>query len=395
MHPYSGSPSSGMSFRPYYLAKNFNKLGYDTTVISSLNHHLSSFSGVDSGLNKIEGVDYYLVPTQKYKGNGLGRIINMLGFGFNLFKRSFRYFAKTKKPDVIIASTAHPFHTLAAKYFANKYNAKFILEVRDIWPLSLNQLAGVPKFHPLSILVYLFQKFGYKNCDHCVSLLNNAGNYFIKQGLKENSFTCIPNGVELIDSDEDVVMSQLSSIIDLSKQYETVIGYTGAIGIPNNMLPLIKAAANLEKHKIGIFLFGEGIEKNSLQTYCKENNLQNVTFFGHVAKSHIRSVISVCDAMFINAKPKSIYKYGISPNKIFDYMLENKMVFNGINSPSNPLSLAGNEILFKSNDHEDLANKIIQFSLNKESFKVDSKAIVEKNYSYIYLAQKYSELFKK
>ena len=286
VHPYAGSPKYGMSFRPYYLAKHFNKLGNKTTIVSSQYHHLCSLPVSQSGLQSIEGVDYFLQKVCRYEGNGFKRLKNMLGFGFGLFTKDFRDFSVQNKPDIIIASTAHPFHLLAAKFYSVKYKAKLVLEVRDIWPLSLIELIGISKYHPLSILINLFQRFGYKNCDHCVSLLANSEGFFLKQGLKHQSFSYIPNGLELDEkdspneSDQDLVMK----LNEATLGFKTVIGYTGALGIPNNLMPLIEAAKYLNGHKIAILLVGDGIQKNALENRVRELDLDNVIFFGKVSK---------------------------------------------------------------------------------------------------------------
>lgn len=400
IHPYAGSPKFGMSFRPYYMAKNFNLLGNKCTIISSTHHHLSTFSKQDEGKQKVEGVDFYLIPTKSYIGNGINRLINMVGFGLSLFKSSFRAFANEDRPNVIIASTAHPFHFIAANYYAKKYNAKLILEVRDIWPLSLQELVGISKLHPLSLLINIFQKFAYRNCDHCVSLLENAEEYFQSQGLKEGKFTCIPNGIEIESEIKEKsalnIQPRINEIKKSIADFNTVLGYTGAVGIPNNLEPLILAAKKLENYNIAILIVGNGIEKKRLESLCTNKNIVNVFFFDSVPKNLVSEIISMCDAMFINAQPKDIYKYGISPNKIFDYMSLNKPIFNGIEAPENPMAKAGCEILFKGNSSVDLAEKILNFHNDKNKWNIiNTEKFVIDNYSYQALSKEYSLLFSK
>lgn len=396
IHPYAGSPKHGMSYRPYYLAKHFNELGHNTTVISSLYHHLCFIPGVKPGLMDVEGVDYFFQKVVSYQGNGLKRVLNMLSFGCGLFSRSFREFSKSQKPDIIIASTAHPFHLLAAKYYAKKYGAKLILEVRDIWPLSLQELVGISKYHPLSIIINIFQKYGYKHCDHCVSLLANAEQFFLEEGLKKDCFTYIPNGVELTHEQvcEKVPEVFAINLKNALKDFDTVIGYTGALGIPNNLMPLIDAAAHLKKHRIAILLVGDGIQKCELEDRVNELNLNNVIFFGKVPKNFVTYVIKECDALFINAIPKNLYKFGMSPNKVFDYMMHDKIVFNGIDSPGNPLEESNCEIRFTANDPLVLSQKILHFHNNKEAYEVSSSEFVKKKYSYKHLSEKYISLLK-
>lgn len=396
IHPYAGSPKYGMSFRPYYLAKNFDKMGHKTTVISSKNHHLSAFPVEKSGYVDVEEIAFYLVDTLSYQGNGIKRLFNMLSFGINLFSRKFRAFSKTNKPDIIIASTAHPFHIFAAKYYAKKYKAKLILEVRDIWPLSLQELVGISKYHPLSLMINFCQRYAYKHCDHCVSLLENSESFFIKEGLKLESFTCISNGIELCDNSSPKNEQLLRTLESEIKTFDTVIGYTGAIGIPNNLLPLIEASKKLKEHNIGVLLVGDGIEKQKLMTIAKEDNIDNVIFFGKVSKDQIEYIIPFCDAMFINAQPKELYKFGISPNKIFDYMMHNKLIFNGIDSPNNPMEKAGCEVKFDANSATDIASKIINYHNNsKDNKTINSASFVQQEYTYEKLASKYLDLFKR
>lgn len=380
-----------MSFRPYFLSKAFNEKGHNVVVVSSLNHHLSRFDDKAEGMNEIEDVGFYLVKNNSYTGNGLGRLKNMLGFGVKMFGTRFRKFANLNIPDVIIASTAHPFHVFASYYYAKKYNAKFILEVRDLWPMSLIELVGVSKNHPLIKLISLAQKFGYRNCHKCVSLLSNSKEYLESEGLGAGKFAYIPNGIETKSSSNssDSAFEGFDIAAKFTQQFNTVIGYTGAVGIPNNMFPLIKAAERLQKDSCGVLIVGDGIEKQKLSSYCQKHNVNNVLFLDPVRKDHVSKMISLCDAMFLNAPPKKIYKYGISPNKAFDYMNENKVVFNGIDAPGNPLQVAGAEILFDGSCDIDLANKIKSFANSKERPIIDTKQYVEHNHSYSVLAQRY------
>lgn len=394
VHPYAGSPSKGMSFRPYYLAKNLNLKGVKTKVISSSYHHLCDYSELTEGEHDIEGVPYYLIHTRKYKGNGIARLINMLHFSLSLFNSKFKKFAKLNKPDVIIASTAHPFHILAAKYYAKKYKAKLILEVRDIWPLSLQELVGLSKFHPLCVLINIFQRYAYRNCDFCVSLLENAEEFFISQGLKAKSFRCIPNGIELNDNMlTKKYMLEVAHIKEVTCNFDTVIGYTGAMGVPNNLDPLINAAKDLAQYSICFLLVGDGTEKKRLQAICKMKNIDNIFFCESIPKKQIASVISFCDAMFINSQHKDIYKFGISPNKIFDYMLLDKPIFNGIDSPNNPMEKSKSEIRFLGNSSIDLKDKVLNFHKNKSSYLVNSSSYIKEEFTYSHLADKYIEIF--
>ncbi|MDN3715926.1 glycosyltransferase family 4 protein [Vibrio breoganii] len=395
IHPYSGSPQEGMSFRPYYLAKNLSEQHKcNVTIISSGFHHLCRF-GENKPKNEVievEGVPYFLVPTKKYESNGLNRVLNMLSFGMNMMNKHFRRFSRLNKPDTIIASTAHPFYLPIALYYARKYNAKLILEVRDLWPLSLTELTQINKFHPLALLIQIFQNFGYRNCDHCVSLLANSETYIRQRGLKKQGFSYIPNGIEV---ENDGELDQCQAYDRISKDisnFDYCIGYTGAVGTPNFLDPLIDAATDLGRLKVAIVIVGTGVEKERLLLTCQEQSLKNVFFYEPVPKSSISNILRLFDLAFINAKPSILYGYGISPNKIFDYMMANKVVLSGINAPNNPLQVAESEIFFDTLKKDDLVNKVLKFI--KKPYKVNSKRVVLDRFNYQHLASLYSNIIE-
>ena len=72
---------------------------------------------------------------------------------------------------------------------------------------------------------------------------------------------------------------------------------------------------------------GDGNEKENLINKAKKEGLDNIVFMDRVPKSAVREILNRCDAVFINLQPTELYKFGISLNKMFDYMLENKVVF--------------------------------------------------------------------
>jgi len=63
----------------------------------------------------------------------IGRFLNYIDYK----RKASRYDNFVIEPDVVIASSVHPLAWVAGYKLAQKYNAKFIVEVRDLWPLSM------------------------------------------------------------------------------------------------------------------------------------------------------------------------------------------------------------------------------------------------------------------
>ena len=77
-----------------------------------------------------ERIKYHVLSGVFYRSK-LVRMFSMIQFFF----KALRFSKKLKdKPDIIYASSPHPFNGLAGMYLARKYKCPFILEIRDLWP---------------------------------------------------------------------------------------------------------------------------------------------------------------------------------------------------------------------------------------------------------------------
>lgn len=114
---YAGSNEMGMDFRPYYLAREWKKNGYNVKIIAADYSHLRQKNpevNYDFQKEMIDGLSYYWVRTIPYKGNGIKRAFTMFQFvGKLLFKA--KKIAKEFKPDVIITASTYPLDIFAAK----------------------------------------------------------------------------------------------------------------------------------------------------------------------------------------------------------------------------------------------------------------------------------------
>src|SRR5579875_2060805 len=86
---YAGSQYHGMEYRPYYLAKEWVKLGHKVTIIAASYSHLRSKQPqniINYEVEFIDGIQYIWLKTPSYIGNGLGRIMNMANFISKLYR---------------------------------------------------------------------------------------------------------------------------------------------------------------------------------------------------------------------------------------------------------------------------------------------------------------------
>src|SRR5512139_64254 len=107
---YAGSSRHGMEYRPFYLAREFGRLGHPTTVAAASVSHVRTVAPTIQGRvteEEIEGIRYVWLRTPRYQGNGVRRALNMFSFVGRLLAHRTRVVGRCA-PGVVIASSTYP-----------------------------------------------------------------------------------------------------------------------------------------------------------------------------------------------------------------------------------------------------------------------------------------------
>lgn len=404
IHPYAGGPGVGRYDRPYHLAKNWEGLGRSTVVITPNNHHLLD-SARESGIEDISGVTYRFLSAPAYRGNGIGRIFNMFWFTVQLLLRCPSIAREHGGPSMVIASSPHPYVFLASRIIALRYKAISVFEVRDLWPLSLVELAGVSPRHPLVRLTAWLEKYAYRKADFVVSLLPCTFDYMQPLGVTEDRWRYIPNGVESdpVYPVADTLVSE--QCIELAREWRCdgrlVIVYTGALGRPNYVETLLYAMRKLSEtgSRLSAIIVGRGELKEKLVTLVAELGLEScVAIFDQIPKSSIHALLKVVDAGYISLRPEPIFRFGVSPNKIFDYMLASLPIISAVNAGNDLVMDADCGYSVDPGSALSIANVLADFEnlsdVQRRKLGENGFRFVMCNHSYRNLANKYIELLK-
>lgn len=391
---YAGSIEYGMEFRPYYLAKEWTKTGKNTLIVGANFSHLRKKNPKKIGFEENENVKYYWIETPEYKRNGLTRVVNIFSFVFKLFWKSGEITHRLQ-PDVIIASSTYPMDIFPAWFIARKHKAKLVFEIHDLWPMSLTDIGGMYKFHPFVLLVKLSEWFTYKIADKVVSILPNTWDHVKKFGVKKDNFSVIENGIYFEKKEEISALPKQhqNKIDELKKQKLFLVGYAGAHGVANALDYLIKAAKKVEKDKVHIVLVGDGQEKQNLINLAKSLEITNITFLNKITKSQVQAFLKQMDALYVGAKKKEIYKYGVSLNKFFDYLLSKKPIISAIESKGNPIEKSKSGFCISAENEDLIAKALIKVKLkNKSELKKLGDIgfqYLKKHHDYKYLASQF------
>lgn len=333
---YAGGPRFGMEFRPFYLAQEWIKLGHRVIIVAGTYAHLRSRQPVTNCRlthECVDGVNYLWLKTNKYHGNGFARIVSMLIFTFRLY--SIKKELQAFQPDLIIASSTYPMDSFPASWLSRKLKAKFCFEVHDLWPLSPIEFGKYSKWHPFIILVQWAEDFAYRNADFVVSLLPAAKSYMVSRGMTAEKFLYVPNGIALEEWNEtEAIPKEHESLLRrLRNEKQFIVGYAGSHGIANSLNSLISACRFLSN--VSIVFIGDGPEKKNLIRQAKEEGFQNVHFLPPVTKKSIPPLLREFDALYVAFQKQSLLRFGMSPNKMFDYMMAQRPVIQAIEAGNN------------------------------------------------------------
>lgn len=395
---YAAPPKySSFGFRQFFLAKEWVKKGYKVYIMASnFNHYIYNSPPNESiyNLENIEGVDFLWIRTKKYDNpSGLMRIIGWLQFMFRLF---FIPFSKIQKPDVLIISTPSLFSFLSTYYFKLKFKvSKIILEVRDIWPLTIITVGNYSKYHPFILLLRWIEIFSYKKSGLIVGTMPKL-NEHVKETLGTDKFNyiSIPQGIDMdfIQESEKISFDELK--IELPKD-KFIVGYAGTIGPANSLETFIEVAKELKNNtSIHFALLGGGHAKDEIIKLAE--NSPNISFLPKVKKEFVLSFLKQCNVLYDSVKDISLYKYGLSRNKWMDYMYSAKPMLISYSGFVSIINDAQNGKVVKAEDITALKNSILEMYENQAELQTmgeRGKKYILENHTYKILADKFEKQF--
>ncbi|MEJ7810334.1 MAG: glycosyltransferase family 4 protein [Gemmatimonadaceae bacterium] len=309
---FAVAPDMGGATRHVEMGRELVKLGWDVTIAASDFHlHRRTYLRRSASSDRapceehLDGVRLMWLWASPYERNDLRRIGNWLSFGGSLLRLD----RAAISPDVVIGSTPHLFAALAAWRLARQIGVPFILEVRDLWPESLDVGGGRrgAGYHALHALA----RFLYRSADAIVVLADGVARYLARSGVPEAKIAVVPNGVDLALFDRDSLAEP---------RHALRIGYAGAHGPANGLEAVLDAAAELrDDPRIRFVLVGDGPAKSSLVERARSLQLENIEFVAPVPKSAMPDFLCGCDAGLMVLKDVALFSFGVSPNKLFDY----------------------------------------------------------------------------
>lgn len=403
---YAGSYLHGMEFRPFLMARHWVEEGHSVTIVASSFSHLRGQNPDLMGKKyldeTIDGVRFFWIHGNPYNGNGMDRVHNILSFVKGLYRYQKEITANWK-PDVVIASSTYPLDMYPAVHLASRCGARVVFEVHDLWPMSPMEVGGMSKYHPFIQVMQRAENYAYTHSDFVVSQLPHAQEHMQAHGMQPEKFTYVPNGVEAADwklpeQPEDGVYYEL--LQQFREEGWFLVGYAGAHSASSALDAFVEAGLKLKGKKIKLIMVGQGPEKARLQQKINDLGLRDtVESLEAVRRSQVPGLLSQFDALYIGTSKQPVFHYGISPNKLFDYMMAEKPIIYAIEYENNAVEKSGCGISIPAENSEAIAKAAIRLAEMKpeklQKMGMRGKEYVLKNHEYGPLAARFLEVLQR
>lgn len=352
LNHYAVEPSGSGGTRHYSLAKHAARHGYQIILIGASVEHLTGRQRLATGeskrLEESDGVTFLWLKTGRYKGNGIGRIRNMLEYSWRVLRRSST--VDLPDPNIVIGSSVHPLAALAGQKIAHRYRVPFVFEIRDLWPETLIQMGRVSRGGLAAIVLRRLERWLCDKAERIVVLLPRAHEYLKRYDISAEKVVWIPNGA---DPDE-------SPYVSPEPKDPITLMYLGAHGTANGLDAILRAIEEYNRQpgggRIHFRFVGEGPEKKRLQLVATSLGISDsVSFEPAVPRRQVPELAAEADAFLLNVRDLELYRYGFSFNKLFDYMAAGRpVVFAGC-ADDNPIAAAQAGFVVGADDVEGMA----------------------------------------
>ena len=357
LNHYAVGPGMVGGTRHYALARQLVSLGYDVTIFAADWNHLEKRrTTVGSRRNftteHVDGVRFVWLRTTPYWKNDWRRVLNILSYGACALWHGLKTPTRIglKRPAVIVGSSVHLLAVCVGRLLAWRHRTGFVMEVRDLWPQTAIDVGALSANGIPARVLRMVERYLYRHSDRIITLLPFASEYICPLGVPQERVVWISNGVDLS------MYPPVEPKVDETGTFD--IYFAGNHGHMDGLDVILETAALLQRAGVGrirFVLVGNGTEKQNLVERSHQLGLTNVEFKDAVPRGQVLEILRNADACIIINHDLSLYRFGISSNKLFDYLAVGRPVILVGDVRGNIVEASGCGVTVKTCDPEQVA----------------------------------------
>ncbi len=335
VNEYNGP--KGIRTRQTVLSQCLREHGYEVYLICGS----SDFRGGENAIHgndeyrlvEADGAKFYVIKTSNYRKT-YERVLVSLQFQ----NRVWRLRDKLPKPDVIVSDFAGLFGNVFLKW-RKKYGTRVIYDILDLWPEGFVEMGYIKKDSLIAKVLYNMEHKSYRDADGLIFSMQGGRDYIIDKGWSKevggdvdtSDIGYLNNGVDLETIDRERLEVKLDDPDLETTKFKVV--YLGSISAMNGLDVLVETAKvirNRGNNKVIFLIYGYGNQEEQLKKMVSDYGLSNIKFKGKLEKKYAMSLLSRSDLNIFTFRDSPLWKYGVSPNKLFMYFASGKPVLSMI-----------------------------------------------------------------
>lgn len=352
--------------RTYEHTVRWARAGHDVTVVTCVPNCPDGvvYPGYRNRLRRqvetMDGVRVVRVWTYLAPNAGTARrIVNYLSYMFSAFWAALTL----PRPDVLIATSPQFFCGWAGVLVHWLRRVPFVLEIRDIWPESI-ETVGAIRFRPVLRMLQWMERVMYRAADHIVAVGEGYKNKILEKVNISGRISVITNGVDLQRFLPRPACPEIRSRWRGDEKF--VCAYVGTIGMAHGLDVVLRAAEILRergRNDIVFWMVGDGARREELERETQRCGLgQRVVFTGRLAKEDMPDVLAAADACLVHLKKTKLFETVI-PSKIFEMMAMAKPIIMGVRGEARAIAhRAGAAVEMEPESAESLADVITRLA---------------------------------
>ena len=356
--PETGAPQA----RWREMTREWTSRGAEVTVLTGMPNHPTGQIPDEyqhayrrretDGLVKVIRTWLYATPNEGFVRKTLGHLSFMVS-SVALGARAVR------EQDVVVVSSPTFFSIGSAWLLARMKRARFVVEVRDLWPAIFVDL-GVLRNRTIILILERIELAAYRSADAVVVVSEGFRRNIASRGIREEKIFTIPNAADVEFFLPQEADQEMRRHLGASPEQSLVL-YSGAHGISQGLECIVNVAERVKDEPIHFAFVGDGADKQSVLDQVRNRGLQNVTLLPGVPRGEMPRLLAAADICLVPLRDIPLFASFI-PSKIFEYLSMGKAVIGSVSGEAARILTEAGALVVGPEDAEQLARAVVELA---------------------------------